>query len=52
MTKNQRNVAIGVAIVITAAAVLRLPQCKGLCRTIAAQAESFGVADVLTGLFG
>jgi hypothetical protein len=42
----------GAALVGLAIVVLSLPQCKGICRGIASQVESIGVADILGGLFG
>ena len=52
MTKGQKLFWTGAALAGVAIVVLSLPQCKGLCRTIAGQVESIGVSDILTGFFG
>jgi hypothetical protein len=52
MTKRQKNFWTGAVLLVLVVVVLSLPQCKGLCRSIAAQVESTAVADMLAGLFG
>jgi hypothetical protein len=52
MTKREKTFLMGAALLGLAVVALSLPQCKGLCRSIAGQVESTGVADMLAGLFG
>jgi hypothetical protein len=52
MTKRERQILVGLGVAIIAVLILSQPQCKGLCRGIAAQLESAGIGDLLSGLFG
>jgi hypothetical protein len=52
MTKRQKTIVLGACFVVGAIVILSLAQCRGLCRSIAGQVESIGIADILTGLFG
>jgi hypothetical protein len=45
-----KSKTLGLGLIGAAVVMMSLPRCEGICRSLAAQLESAGIADIVSGL--